>query len=205
MYSGNRQSPSFEFVGSRLFLDPNNLTMPTAAGPANPGIPGYYDSLTSSAPGSASGTLNYYVYFSSYGNGAYDPNDVNFLNEADSNLASPIWLQFFSTNSPAFRMSAAPNPYSTTLTAPNPGVVWTNVVTYEKPQTFQIFSPGADGLYGVGGQYVPSSAGQASSSTSLPFDKYNTYILPPATAPADATIRTRERDNLTNFQSGTLQ
>ena len=48
MYSANRQSPSFEFIGSRLFLDPNNVT--NLNGTASPGIPGYYDSLGNSPP-----------------------------------------------------------------------------------------------------------------------------------------------------------
>ena len=31
----------------------------------------------------------FYAYFSSYGNGGYDPNDVNFFTELDNNLSSP--------------------------------------------------------------------------------------------------------------------
>ena len=140
MYSANRQSPSFEFVPSRLFLDPGN--------PTTPGIPGYYDSLGNVDPNSIVGTqLNFYVYFSSYGNGAYDPNDVNFWSEGDANNSSPIWLQFFTATSLNYRTSPAPNPYTTSTT-----VTANNTVTYEKAQTFQIFSSGVDGLYGVGGQ-----------------------------------------------------
>ncbi len=53
MYSANRQSPSFEFNGGRLFLDPNNVT--NLNGTTSPGVPGYYDSLTSNPPQSAGG------------------------------------------------------------------------------------------------------------------------------------------------------
>jgi prepilin-type N-terminal cleavage/methylation domain-containing protein len=201
MYSGNRQSPLFEFVGSRLYLDPNNVSLVTANGGANPGIPGYYDTLGNSTPTATPGQpLNFYAYFSAYGNGAYDPNDVNFWSEQDTNLASPIWLQFFTATSLNHRVSPAPNPYTTSLTVtPN------NVLTYEKAQTFQIFSPGIDGLYGVGGQYVSPSSLNSSASTSLPVDATDTFTGNPAAANTDSTIRQRERDNLTNFQQGTLQ
>ena len=65
-------------------------------------------------------------------------------------------------------------------------------------QTFQIISSGLDGLYGVGGQYLPSIA-----SESLPFDPTNTR---PTSAPrATRPMRIRERDNLTNFNNGKLQ
>ena len=193
MYSANRQSPSFEFVPSRLFLDPSN--------PTTPGIPGYYDSLGASDPNSTVGSaLNYYVYFSSYGNGGYDPNDVNFLTEADANTTSPIWLQFFTTTSQNYRLSPAPNPYTTSTT-----VTVNNTVTYEKAQTFQIFSPGVDGLYGVGGQFVAPGSVNSTASTALPIDASHTYSGSPAALATDTTIRDRERDNLTNFQQGKLQ
>jgi prepilin-type N-terminal cleavage/methylation domain-containing protein len=199
MYSGNRQSPLFEFVGSRLYLDPNNVT--NLNGTASPGIPGYYDTLGNNTPTTTPGQpLNFYVYFSAYGNGAYDPNDVNFWTEQDTNLATPIWLQFFTATSLNHRVSPAPNPYTTSLT-----VTTNNVLTYEKAQTFQIFSPGVDGLYGVGGQYVSPSSLNSSASTSLPLDNTDTFAGTPAAANTDSTIRQRERDNLTNFQQGTLQ
>jgi prepilin-type N-terminal cleavage/methylation domain-containing protein len=197
MYSANRQPPSFEFVGSRLFLDPNNVT--NLNGTASPGIPGYYDSLGNSPPGLTTGPVNFYVYFSAYGNGTYDPNDVNFPSEADANLVSPIWLQFFTATSLNHRVSPAPNPYSTSAT-----VTVNNVLTYEKAQTFQIFSPGADGLYGVGGQYNSPSAANTSASTRLPFDANDTFSGLPPMATTDTAIRQRERDNLTNFQAGKL-
>ncbi len=197
MYSANRQSPSFEFIGSRLFLDPNNVT--NLNGTASPGIPGYYDSLTSNSPQTTNGTLNFYVYFSAYGSSGYDPNDVNFPTEADANLASPIWLQFFTASALNHRVSPAPNPYTTSST-----VTANNVLTYEKPQTFQIISPGVDGLYGVGGQYNSPSSANSSASTPLPFDAADTFAGAPPGATTDTNVRLREKDNLTNFQSTKL-
>jgi len=191
MYNGNRQPSIFEFNAGRLFLDPNNLTN----NGASPGMPGYYDSLGNAPPGTGT-TINFYVYFSGYGTGTYDANDVNFLTEADGNNISPIGLQF--QHAGAFYISPAPNPYTTTTSvAPNTGTV-----TFQKAQSYQIFSPGADGLYGVGGQYIPSSAASSSASNPLQFDPANTYSG--ASLTTDATIRTRERDNLTNFKTGTL-
>ncbi len=196
MYSNNRQPPLYEFNAGRLFVDPNNLTN----NGANPGIPGYYDSLGNSPPTTASTSINFFVYFSGYGNGVYDPNDVNFagpvLSEADGNGASPIGLDFqYGTTQ---FVSPSPNPYTTTLT-----VTTTGSVTFEKPQTFQIFSAGRDGLYGVGGQFIAPSASNSSASNPLPLDLVHTFAA--GTQTTDTTIRVRERDNLTNFQTGTLQ
>ena len=89
MYSANRQAPLFEFANNRLALDPNGLS----------GIPGYLDSLANPAPPSPlPGTrptdtpgpapINFYAYFSAYGNGGYDPNDVNFV-EYDASGTGP--------------------------------------------------------------------------------------------------------------------
>ena len=200
MYSANRQPPAFEFNAGRLFLDPNN---PAALnGMITPGIPGYYDSLGNSPPSLASTTLNFYVYFSGYGNGVYDANDVNFTTEVDSVTgAGPIGLKY--QHAGTVYASAYPNPYTTTLTVTTSGTV-----TFEKAQTFQIFSPGGDGLYGVGGQFVAPSTSTSSASNPLPVDVNHSYTGPiggTLTPLTDATVRVRERDNLTNFQSGTLQ
>ena len=54
-----------------------------------PEIPGYYDNLGNSAAGWGQPTLNFYVYFSGYGNGVFDANDVNFLNRAGRQFAGP--------------------------------------------------------------------------------------------------------------------
>ena len=45
----------------------------------------------------------------------------------------------------------------------------------QKPQSFQIISSGIDGLYGVGGQYVPSTATSSAATISLPVDLTNTF------------------------------
>jgi prepilin-type N-terminal cleavage/methylation domain-containing protein len=196
MYSNNRQAPFYEFNAGRLYADPNNLSN---AG-INPGIPGYYDSLGAGPPSLGSGSVNFLVYFSGYGNGIYDPNDVNFagpvLNELDGNSVGPIGLQY--KYGGATFTSPAPNPYTTTKT-----VTTTGTVTFEKPQSFQLFSAGRDGLYGVGGQFIAPSSGSSSASDALPLDLNNTFSG--ATVTGDGSIRIRERDNLTNFQSGKLQ
>jgi prepilin-type N-terminal cleavage/methylation domain-containing protein len=210
MYSANRQPPSFEFNAGRLFLDPSNPSV-ALNGLAAPGIPAYYDNLGGTAPPLPGlgvvppTTMNFYVYFSGYGNGVYDANDVNFLFsvggstvgfEFDGNGTTPIGLKYQHAGS--IYPSASPNPYTLTSTITTSGTV-----TFEKAQTFQIFSAGADGNYGVGGQFIAPSASSSTASNPLPFDANNTLAGTAVTG--DATIRIRERDNLTNFQSGTLQ
>ncbi len=174
MYNANRQAPLFEFNAGRLFLDPNNLSNTNNGTPGvSPGIPGYYDSLGNSPPDSGSITLNFYVYFSGYGSGVYDPFDVDFagnstgtgLTETDVGFESgnvppvkPIGLQFqYGTT---LFTSPAPNPYTATTT-----VTTTGSVTFQNAQSFQIFSSGIDGLYGVGGQYVSSAQTTSTAST----------------------------------------
>ncbi len=75
--TSNRQAPFFEFDSGRLIPD---LTSPfsalTGITLVTSGIPGYVDSLGNTL---GSGQINYYAYFSAYGNGGYDPNDVNFV------------------------------------------------------------------------------------------------------------------------------
>ncbi len=199
MYNTNRQPSFFEFNAGRLFLDPTNLSM----NGVSPGIPGYYDSLGNTTPAVGATALNFYVYFNAYGNGLYDPNDVNFTFEADAYLATPIGLKMFDSylpqiNPPQYTISPAPNPYTTTLT-----VTTTGTITYQKPQTYQILSAGVDGLYGVGGQFLSSTTpGSGSATNPLPFDGNDTYAGSSVTA--DPLIRNRERDNLTNFKTSTL-
>jgi general secretion pathway protein G len=202
MYSANRQPPLYEFNTGRLFLDPNNGSHAQIGCVQNVWIPGYYDSLGNAPPTTNPGDpLNFFVYFSANGNGNYDPNDVNFLLEPDGSPVQPpphpIGLYYSNTI-----WSAAPNPYSTTLT-----ITLTGTVTYEKPQTFQLFSAGRDGQYGVGGQYISPSSLTSSASTPLMMDPTpaHTFAGPLFGPTTDQNIRIRERDNLTNFRSGTLQ
>ncbi len=204
MYNANRQTPLYQFNPGRLFLDPTNMSNASNSA-GSPGIPGYYDSINNgppTAPLTGQGPVGFYAYFSSYGNGNYDPNDVNFA-EVDNMLNGPIEL-LYTVNFPLYgvsltnmgtyqAVSPSPNPYTTTLTV---GTVSTSAtISYQLPQTFQIISSGADGLYGVGGQYVSSSQ---SSGIPLPVDTVNTKNT------SDASIRTREYDNITNFKSGRL-
>jgi hypothetical protein len=200
MYSpGTRQPPLFEFNPSRLFLDPNNVANVALATTAAL-MPGYFDSYGNPPPTAASTTYNFYAYFTGYGNGVYDANDVNFVTEADNSGVSPLGLQF--QQSGAFYTSPVPNPYTSSLT-----VAATGTVGFQKPQSFQIISAGVDGLYGVGGQYIQNSATNTSTTDTLPPDLNNTFVgaAAPPLNEADATIRRRERDNVTNFKSGTLQ
>ena len=156
MYNANRQPSFFQFNPGRLFADPTNFSMN-----GNPPLmPGYYDTLNSGPPNAGSGTgqwvhtiaggqgpVGFYAYFSSYGNGNYDPNDVNIF-ELDQNLSGPIGLQYAvnfptyqNTTNPPTAISLSPNPYTTTVTIGTAS----GTVTYQNPQTFQIFSPGVDG------------------------------------------------------------
>ena len=210
----NRSAPLFEFNSGRLFLDPFSST----------GIPGYFDSLGNATPatGGVPTTLNFYVYFSAYGNNGYDPNDVNFYNsvagtwlETDGGGNGPIGLGF-STNFPVVSTKAvnycesyAPNPYTSTVTvAPTIG----SPVTFQSPQSFQIFSSGLDGLYGVGGQFISNPTSTAVVSTPADFSVatpphtfYGVTSGGSLTAETDKTIRLREQDNLSSFKAGTLQ
>jgi prepilin-type N-terminal cleavage/methylation domain-containing protein len=195
----NRQPPLFEFKADRLALTNPTLTSGQAG---FSGIPGYLDSL-------ASGTdRRFYAYFSAYGSNGYDPNDVNFddstntnppaIPESDANAVSPITLGFHvsfpvqaNTANSSFAdpshttVSAPPNPYTSTLSVPATGST-----SYQNPNSFQVISAGADGEYGIGGQYSPTS------STPLPNQA--------GTNSTDTGLRAREKDNLTNFKIGTL-
>lgn len=195
MYSNNRSAPLFEFAPNRLALDPLQVSRYGQGWNS----PGYLDSLGNVAPtGNPGDAVNFYAYFSAYGNGGYDPNDVNFV-EYDASGAGPttpfpgIGVQFV-VNFPVTGgcASPAPNPYTSSLTTGNR-------VSFINPQTFQIISSGVDGLYGVGGQYSADN-----SSGALPHDSSNPPSYSPPYNTSDPTIRTRERDNVTNFHSGRL-
>jgi hypothetical protein len=208
--SGSRIPPLFEFKGDRLVAPAGSFS----------GIPGYYDPLGNPL---FTDTTNFYAYFSAYGNSGYDANDCNFYSktrplppyigltvpgvvevDASNNTQLPPGLKFSNgvvttyiyTNTVNFTTSPAPNPYTSTPSYLVSGAV-TVKPTYLNPQSFQIISAGRDGLYGWGGQYSANATG-----TTLPLDLSATTPYLPATA--DSTIRTRERDNLTNFKNGTL-
>ena len=170
LFSNNRYNPFYEFEGSRLVDRDGD------------GVPAYLDTLL---PATDAKTL---AYFSAYGGNGYDPNDVNFL-ENDDNPASPAFANAFTAsysgaNGSALIGSLSPNCYTNTAPVPATG----QSATWQNPNTFQIISAGLDALYGVGGQYVGTSAGSDP--------------LPP---PPTADVRQREQDNLTNFPTGRLQ
>jgi prepilin-type N-terminal cleavage/methylation domain-containing protein len=167
--TANRSRPFFEFDAGRL---------DDADGD---GFPSYLDSLKTNRP---------YAFFSAYGGGGYDPNDVN-LPDPDDSPASPITLQFatsFKVFGSGACSSPAPNPYAATLSYPTAG----RPVTWLSAQSFQILSAGVDGQFGIGGQYA------AAADDDLPFDSVNT------STGAAADVRNREKDNLTNFHAGRL-
>ncbi|MGC8642790.1 MAG: type II secretion system protein [Isosphaeraceae bacterium] len=185
-YSGNRYAPFFEFANNRLAID-SSSPYANVTGMLS-GIPGYFDTTGNTL---ASGAINFYAYFSAYGSNNYDPNDVNFLTEADAYGVSPIGLQFMVgfPVSGGVCLSSAPNPYTSSLS-----ITGTGVPTFLNPQTFQIISSGIDGQYGIGGQYLSQS-----TSEELPLDP--THVI----NTSDTSIRTRERDNVTNFHNGRLE
>jgi hypothetical protein len=82
-------------------------------------------------------------------------------------------------------MSAAPNPYTTGAALPNNGFA-----SFVNPNSFQIITAGGDGYFGPGGTYAGEIAGEK-----LPAD------------PPDSTVdlRSRERDNISNFSRGRLE
>ena len=73
------------------------------------------------------------------------------------------------------------------------------LATFLNPQSIQIISPGVDGQYGVGGQYTPDATGEALPLDTTP-SPYSPYVNT-----TDSTIRSRERDNVTNFHNGKLE
>jgi general secretion pathway protein G len=203
----NRQVPFFEFNNGRLALDPYAAARyPNGLGLVAPQMPGYLDSLGNVPPtGNAGEPINFYAYFNAYGNGGYDPNDVNFPETDVSGVGSPIGLSFHvafpvfvaGTNT-STSGSPAPNPYTSALTAPFNGNV-PLATTYLNPQSFQIISSGIDGLYGVGGRYAPDSATEA-----LPYDS-TTVPNSPYINTTSLNIRKREQDNVTNVHNGRLE
>jgi general secretion pathway protein G len=200
--SANRNPPLFEFDAGRLVTNPST------------GMPGYLDSLTSST---VSPPQNFYTYFSTNNGAGYDPNDVNFekspstgsvtyvgqlyVAESDSNNVQPIGLTF-GVSFPVYAggtqgtssQSPSPNPYTSgaSFTSGNAFGGAPAPITYINNQSFQIISPGVDGLYGLGGTYSSSGAGGA-----LPAQL--------GTNSKDAAVRVMEKDNLTNFHNGKLE
>ena len=190
MYSNNRNAPLFEFATDRLKLT-SAASLPANNVAFSHGIPGYVDSLNSQQ---SAIPQNFYAYFSSYPNG-YDPNDMNLANDEDGNGLSHLTLTFASSFGGTASMT--PNPYTTTSSVPN-GSQLSQPPTFEKAQSFQIISPGGDGMYGLGGYYKPNATTPALPN---PGDSGNANATTNST---DLGVRNLERDNLTNFHNGKL-
>lgn len=200
-FSTNREQPLFEFVASRLVAD--TINNPGTPPPPSFYVPGYIDTLgtVNITPG---GQVNFFAYFSAYGNNAYDPNDVNFATEADGLGVVPVHAAFgvrfpitpsISAITPV-AISPTPNPYTSSLPIAagtdrfKPGAI--SVTSFINPQTYQLISSGVDGQYGVGGQFNPSA-----TSGVLAYDAH--WI-----SSDDRSVRQRESDNITNFRGGRL-
>jgi hypothetical protein len=201
MFGANRNSPLFEFNGSRLFPTVAALqTVAPAYGTATvSGNPGYIDTLGSS---NTVPPQNFYAYFSTNIGSGYDPNDVNFQ-ETDGVGTAPICLQFFPTQpvgAPSL-VSPSPNPYATWQTqATTPPPIGGSNLPFSNAQSYQILSAGLDGVYGVGGLYSPTS-----TTATLPTE--NIGITPgvyPFSNSNDQALRNVENDNITNFHNGKL-
>jgi prepilin-type N-terminal cleavage/methylation domain-containing protein len=196
--TSNRTAPMFEFNSGRLKVVSAH------------GIPGYIDQFNG-----LGNNQSFYAYFSNNLNTGYDPNDVNFTGNLTENDGSgkPIGL-YFNTGFPVYSapntpqanptLSPAPNPYTGSAPAyqnvpTSPPPVLISNVTCQNGQSFQIISPGSDGMYGAGGIYTATATGGGS----LPAEDANAASYPNSTN-TDTGLRNGERDNLTNFHNGTL-
>lgn len=180
-YWGDRTQPFHEFQARRLFDADGD------------GFPAYADQQVVDRP---------LAYFRA-GNPGYDPNDVNIpeppLAGAATSAVRAFRVPFLvartkaAGNDTRLAISPGPNPYSSSaahLKADGSDVA---TVAWHKQNSFQIISPGADGLFGLGGQYSPNG------SVKLPAEagKANTNDTSPA--PRDPEV-----DNLANFAGGPL-
>jgi general secretion pathway protein G len=204
----NRTRAFFEFKANRLALDTQATSNPLRQLAQ---IPAYQDSLR---------TGRFYAYFSAYGGGAYDPNDVNFdvagdpQTEMDANGVFPLTLAFLTkfpvvgnssngTNS-SVAVSASPNPYCTTSSVgASTSAALGGSVSFQNPNSFQILSAGGDGFFGVGGivntNATPSLAPDSGVYPNSPGTSGGVYDS------TDPTLRVTEQDNLSNFTRGVLQ
>lgn len=184
-----REKPLLEFR-------PDRLVAPGG------GFPGYLD--TYSSPGQP----RYLAYFSAYG-GQYDPDDVNF-SEADDQGNKNVGAAFQGNpvGPKGLVFSPAPNPYTNGPNLPlkadgsyDPSATRFRM-TFMMPNSYQIISAGADGLYGIGGSYLQGK------DDPLPYSPAaNSSFTPPSGVilPTDEAFRKdREADNLSNFDGGPL-
>jgi len=196
----NRSSPTFEFRPGRL----NDNYPMFSTGAVGNGFPEYSDNL------SASGTVQPFVYFSSYEGAGYDPDDVNYAEEGTLTTGVTVPGTWTAWGRPlkgigsifynAAAGSFAPNPY----TNGSPVVAAGNTTNpeYINKSSFQIISAGIDGQFGPGGAYKASVADPLAAvpAPTPPSTLYPT-LLPAGLSP---TMRLREKDNVTNFKGGRL-
>lgn len=142
------------------------------------------------------GTDRPIVYFRAEGGGGYDPNDCNLPEPDTSGVVKEVARTYtvgFPIGTARLAVSPGPNPYSANAANTMTTTSW------HRPTSYQIISAGADGLYGPGGRYVPPGLGVKDVLPLEPktgtMDNLNT---------ADTDVRLAEKDNLTNFTSGTL-
>jgi len=186
----NRTPPLFEFNNGRLVT---NILNPNYKDGLE--FPGYLDSL--GAP-SETTVLPFYCYFSAYGGVGYDPGDVDFQEPSSDGNIAQIQGPFRAPNAPGsvassvagVVVSPAPNPYTTSspILTPQPPT-WVN------PNKYQIISAGSDRLFGIGGQFI------SNGNNRLPLDA---AVVTASGQALTSNTRTVEKDNLTNFASGTL-
>jgi prepilin-type N-terminal cleavage/methylation domain-containing protein len=168
--SANREGPFFEFTDiSRIkSIDPN-------------GINEWYDPLPNQSKP--------YLYFSSYDGRGYNlaelPTDLTpAFKIAGAESLHDIYRVSSSTLYPPQSPSSSPAGTSAQInSALNSSA--------QKPQTFQIISPGYDGEYGSGGVYNT----QLSNSGLTGYDASGNQLNPD----------TRQFDNITNFSGGRLK
>ena len=195
----NRSSPMFEFRPGRLADNyPQRID--------GNGFPEYSDNLT------ASGTPQPFVYFSSYEGAGYDPDDVNYAEEGEKVNGSIVPSKWYADGLPLQGIGSLyfnfnnpnkwpPPPYDVGSFAPNPYTngapiaISGNTVKpeYINKNTFQIISAGIDGLFGPGGGYKANVSDPLAATTAA--------LMPLNLSPA---MRTREKDNVTNFKGGRL-
>lgn len=132
-----------------------------------------------------------YAYFSAYDGAGYRPDDWNLPQEPsgrpmDTQRFIVPWAltgyptPFAQSNPVPHLLSPGPNPYTN-------GPSFTNTaapVNYWKPNSFQIISPGPDGMYGVGGAFTTTDGITGLSGS--------------------GQQRVGEEDNLTNFATAAL-
>jgi general secretion pathway protein G len=196
--TSNRTASLFEFKNERLVDNDND------------GIPGYVDSLGSGDD------ARFLAYFSGYGGGGYDPNDMNFPEtDPDSGTGTVPFARYYraggsgglgglSSSHRYVYYSPSPNPYTSSPALPD--ATGSVPLVYINRDSFQLFSAGRDRIYGAGGQYSGSGADTDRLPEQLGTLSPPDSILPSAISlPARSGGRSLERDNISNFSAGRLE